>query len=241
MKLFHFAVKNKQNSLNKYKEELNENENNYNANKIENENKINQVSLNIKETMIYEKEFELNKDVIDINNIHQLISLLKYLDLKYSTNQIFEMFPFITFSKIKYETDADYFKTDLFPTDKNYQELGTDIENINLPKNKNNLKTDLSLLNSHLTILDSAIKKLAKFILEKKIPNDYIYKSSIDNNEELLEYDQYIAGFTKLGLCNRPYLNNEELKVLFEAIDENQSNILTLEEYNKFLERRFHK
>ena len=237
MKLFHFAVKNKQNSLNKYKEELNQNENNYNANKIENENKINQVSLNIKETMIYEKEFELNKDVIDINNIHQLISLLKYLELKYSTNQIFEMFPFITFSKIKYETDADYFKTDLFPTDKNYQELGTDIENINLPKNKNNLKTDLSLLNSHLTILDSAIKKLAKFILEKKIPNDYIYKSSIDNNEELLEYDQYIAGFTKLGLCNRPYLNNEELKVLFEAIDENQSNILTLEEYNKFLEK----
>ena len=237
VQLLNFAIKNKNNSLDKYKEELIENEKNYEENNINKIDTINKISLDIKETMLYEKEFELKKDVFEINNIHQLTHLLKYLKLNYNTNQIFEMFPYITFSKLKYETDAEYFQTDLSPSDKNYQELGTDIEGIHLPKNKNELKSDLSLLNSHLSIIDSAVKKLAKFIVDNKITNDYVYKSCAENNEELLDYEQYITGFKKLGLFSKIYLNEEELKTLFDAIDDNNSNILTLEEYNKFLEK----
>ena len=235
--LFVFAMKNKKNSLIKYNDEIIDNESDFNNNIIKNENIINQISLNIKETMFYDKDFELKKELYNIYNIHQLIYLLKYLRLNYTTNQIFEMFPYFKFSKPKYETDADYFKTDLFPIDKDYEELGTDIEEIHLPKNKNNLKSDLSLLNTHLTIIDSAVKKLAKFILDKKISNDYIYKSCSENNEDLLDYDQYIEGFKKLGLYSKLYLNEDELKTLFESMDENKSKILTLDEYNKFLEK----
>ena len=134
-------MKNKNNSLNKYNEEILENENDYNSNIIAKEDSINQISLNIKETMFYEKEFLLKKDIYDINNIHQLINLLKFLKLNYSTNQIFDMFPYIKFSKPKYETDAEYFKTELFPKDKDYEDLGIDIEEVHLPKNKNSLRT----------------------------------------------------------------------------------------------------
>ena len=237
MQIIAFAMKNKKNSLNKYQEEIIENEKNYKENKMKEMDSINQISLNIKETMFYDKEFELKKDVYDISNIHQLINMLKYLKLNYNTNQIFEMFPYITFAKLKYETDADYFKTNLFPVDKDYQELGTDIEEIHLPKSKNDLKTDLSQLNTHLSIIDSAVKKLAKFILDKKIANDYIYKSCVDNNEELLDYDQYVEGMKKIGLYSKQYLNEDELKALFENMDDNKSNILTLDEYNHFLEK----
>ena len=230
-------MKNKNNSLSKYHTEILENENNYTTNIITKEDSINQISLNIKETMLYEKEFILRKDLYDINNIHQLINLLKTLKLNYSTNQIFDMFPYIKFSKLKYETDADYFKTELFPKDKYYQNLGLDVEEIHLPKNKNSLRTDLSLLNTHLTILDSAVKKLAKYILDKNIQNEDIYKSCLTSNEELLDYDQYVEGFKKLGICSKKYLNEEELNSLFNNIDENKSRILTLDEYNKFLEK----
>ena len=237
MYLFNFVNKNKNNSLKKYEEEIKKSENNYEQNKLTKVKNINQISLNIKETMLYEKPFELKRDIFEINSIHQLISLIKRLKLNYTTNQIFEMFPYITFGKLKYETDADYFKTELFPTDKNYQELGAGIEEIHLPKNKNELKSDLSSLNSHLKIIDSAIKKLAKFIVDKNISNDYVYKSCAENNEELLDFDQYVEGLKKLGLLGKPYLNEEEMKELFFAMDENMSNILTLDEYNKYLEK----
>jgi hypothetical protein len=147
------------------------------------------------------------------------------------------MFPYIKFSKPKYETDAEYFKTELFPKDKDYEDLGIDIEEVHLPKNKNSLRTDLSLLNTHLTIIDSAVKKLAKFILDKNFQNDYIYKSCLTTNEELLDYDQYVEGFKKMGIYSKKYLNEEELNTLFINMDENHSKILTFDEYKQFLEK----
>ena len=235
--LFNFVTKNKINSLKQYEEEIKSIENSYEENKLTKLKNINQIALNIKETMLYQTPFELKRDSYQINSIHQLVSLIKYLKLNYTTNQIFDMFPYISFRKLKYETDADYFKTELFPKDIDYQELGTSIEEMILPKNKNELKSDLSSLNTHLNIIDSAIKKLAKFILDKNIANDYIYKSSMENNEELLDYNQYVEGLKKLGLFSKLYLNEEEMKALFNAMDENKSNILTLEEYNSFLEK----
>ena len=237
IQIFNFVTKNKLNSLKEYEEEKKSIENSYEKNKLTKIKNIDQISLNIKETMLYQKPFELKRDSFEINSIHQLINLIKHLRLNYNTNQIFEMFPYITFGKLKYETDADYFKTELFPNDKNYQEFGTSIEEMHLPKNKNELKSDLSSLNSHLNIIDSAIKKLAKFIVDKNIPNDYIYKSCVVNNEELLDYDQYVAGLKKMGLFSKLYLNEEEMKIIFKAIDENKSSILTLDEYNRFLEK----
>ena len=238
LQLSSFAIKNMKKSVNKYlTSDLSLNEEDYNDNKIKKINAINQISFDIKETMIYEKEFSLKNNILEIYTIHPLIYILKILKLKYDTNQIFEMFPYITFSKLKYETDAEYFKTDLFPSDKNYEKLGIDIEDMNLPKNKNDLKSDLSLLNSHLTIIDSAIKKLVKFIVDKKMNNDAIFKLIAEKNEELIDYEQYIEGCKRLGLLDKIYLNDEEVKILFKAIDENDSKILTLDEYNKFFEK----
>ena len=89
-------------SVNKYlTSDLSLNEEAYNDNKIKKINAINQISFDIKETMIYEKEFSLKNNILEIYTIHPLIYILKILKLKYDTNQIFEMFPYITFSKSK--------------------------------------------------------------------------------------------------------------------------------------------
>ena len=47
--------------------------------------------------------------------------------------------------------------------------------------------------------------------MDKNISNDYVYKSCAENNEELLDFDQYVEGLKKLGLLGKPYLNEEEM------------------------------
>ena len=235
--LFAFSINNMKNSLTRYNKYLNTIPLYYNMLNRKIEQSLDQITLNIKETMLSDKIFKFNLKEFQIHTIHDLIFILKETNLKFETIQLFKMFPYLTFSRPKYESDADYFKTDLFPIDKNYEEIGTNIEDINLPKNKNKLISDLSLLQTNLTILDCAVKKLAKFIIDKKYKNDEFFKKIDENEEEILEYDQFIEGCQKYGLLSKDYLNKEEIQLLFENMDANHSNVLTLDEYNKYLEK----
>ena len=235
--LFKFAITNMKNSLSKYNVYLNQIPSYYNMLSRKKAETIDQITLNIKETMLYGKEFKFNPKDFQIHTIHELILLLKMLYLKFETNQSFDMFPFISFSRPKYEADADYFKTELFPKDKNYEEIGINIEDINLPKNKNKLISDLSSLETNLSIIDSAVKKLAKFIIDNNLKNDQIFKNIDINEEEILDYDQFCEGCEKSGLLSFDYLNKDEIKELFDCMDANHSKVLTLDEYNKYLEK----
>ena len=235
--LFIFAINNMKNSLIKYQNYLNMNSSYYDMLDRKNEESIDQITLNIKETMLFEKLFKFNPKGFQFHTIHQLIYILKMINLKFETYQLFEMFPFISFSRPKYESDANYFKTELFPRDKNYEEIGINIEDINLPKSKNKLKSDLSSLESNYSIGDSALKKLAKYIIDKNMKNDQLFKTIDENNEEVLDFHQFCEGCEKYGLLSKDYLNKDEIKKLFENMDANHSKVLTLDEYNKYLEK----
>ena len=235
--LFLFGIDNMKKSLIKYQNYLNRIPLYYNMLNKKNEETIDQITLNIKETMLYDKQFKFNPKEFQIHTIHELIYYLKMINLKFETYQSFEMFPFITFTKPKYEPDADYFKTELFPKDKNYEEIRTNIEDFNLPKNKNNLISDLSSLQSNLSIIDSAVKKLAKYIVDNNLKNDQVFKKMDQHEEEILDYQQFFEGCKKFGLFSEKYLNNVEIKELFEQMDANHSNVLTLDEYNRYLEK----
>ena len=235
--LFAFSIKNMKKSLLTYEHYLLEIPFYYNMLNRKYEETTDQITFNIKETMLYGKQSKFNPKEFQMHTIHELIYILKLINLKFDTKQTFEMFPFISFSRPHYEPDADYFKTELFPTDKNYEEIGTNIEDFNLPKNKNELISDLSSLESSLSIIDSAMKKFAKFIIDKNIKNDQIFKSIDENEEEILDYDQFCTGCEKFGLLSKDYLNKEEIKVMFESMDDNNSGVLTLDEYMRYLEK----
>ena len=235
--LFLFSINNMKNSLAKYQNYLIKSSSDYNNINKKKEEIVDQITLNIKQAMLFEQIVQFDQNNFQIHTIHQLIYLLKMMGLKFETYQLFEMFPYIQFSELQYEFDADYFKTELFPNDKNYEEIGMNIEDISLPKNKNKLKSDLSSLESNLSMIDSAIKKLAKYIVDRNIKNDQIFKDIDTNNEEILEYCQFYEGCEKYGLLNKKYLKKDELRLLFENMDENHTNVLTLDEYNRYLEK----
>ena len=235
--LFSFSIKNMKNSLAKYNNYLKTIPLYYSMVNKNTDQSLDQITINIKETMLSDKIFKFNPKEFQIHTIHDLIYILKEANLKFETIQLFEMFPFIIFSRPKYDSDADYFKTDLFPIDKNYEEIGINIEDINLPKKKNKLISDLSLLQTNLTNLDSAVKKFAKFIIDKNFKNDELFKKMDVKEEEILDYEQFCEGCEKFGLLSNDYLNKEEIKILFENMDENHSNVLTLDEYTRYLEK----
>ena len=235
--LFLFAMNNTKKSLNKYQNYLNKADTYIGMLYRKNEETIKQIAFNIKESMLYGKIFNLSTNQNQIHTIHQLVYIIKLINLKYETNQLFEMFPYITFGRTKYDTDADYFKTDLFPIDKNYEEIGANLDDFNLPKTKNLLQSDLASLQSSLSIIDSAIKKLAKFIEDNNMKSEDVFKKIDENDEEILDYDQFCNGCKKLGLLSQNYLNQEELKLLFQNMDVNHTNVFTLDEYNKYLQK----
>jgi len=235
--LFNFAINNMNTSLKKYQNYLKQIPCYYTMLDNKYEETIDQLTLNIKKTMLYDNIFKFSPKEFQIRTIHELVYFLKLTNLNFETNQLFDMFPYISFSRPKYEADADYFKTDLFPKDKNYEEFGINIEDINLPKNKNKLISDLSSLETNLSIIDSAVKKLAKYIIDNNSKNDQIFRNIDVNNEEILDYDQFCEGCEQFGLLSKKYLNKDEIKILFEKMDANHSQVLTLDEYNKYLEK----
>ena len=119
----------------------------------------NQITIIIKDSVLHEKQFKINPKEFQIHTIFQLVKLLKDLNLHFNTYQLFEMFPIIDFVPPIYENDSEFLKYQLFPQENDEDFLNEN--EINIPKRKNNLKSDLADLETKLTIFDSGLKKIA--------------------------------------------------------------------------------
>ena len=232
-----FSIKNMDFSFNNY---YNNDIINYKLyyNMIERKNNeiINQISLIIKDSVLYGKQFKINPKDYQIHTIFQLVKLLKELNLNFNTYQLFEMFPIISFVQPKYEEDSEFLKYELFPME-NDDDFLIKNEFINVPKRRNKLKIDLGDLETKLTIFDSGLKKLAMYILKQKKSEKKIFELIDQNSEEILDDKQFMSGCERIGLLSQNYLNIEELKEIFKRMDSNHNNVLTLDEFLNFLKK----
>ena len=96
---------------------------------------INQIVFNIKESLIKGNLLSISPKYFQIQNIYQLVYLLKYLNLNYSTHQLFEMYPELTFDPINFDENSEFFKYEFSLTKKNYYEINPN-EEIKIPKQK---------------------------------------------------------------------------------------------------------
>ena len=231
--LLNYAIKNMNNSFQKY---FNSDIVNYNFyhNMLDKKKYeiINQISLIIKDSMIYGRKFKINPKDFQIHTIYQLVNLMKELNLHFNTYQLFQIFPEINFLEPKYEKDSEFFQYQLFPNQNDDKK-----EEKNLPKRKNPLKSDLADLESKLTIFDSGLKKIAMYMWKQKKTEKKIFELLDENKEEILDYNQFISGCERIGLMSQNYLSKEELEVIFKRMDENHNSVLTLDEFMNFLKK----
>ena len=197
---------------------------------------INQIAFNIKESLINGNMLMINPKYFQIQNIHQLVFLLKYLKLNYSTFQLFEMYPELNFSPVIYEQNSEFLKYGFSLKKKNYDETNEN-EDIRIPKSKNLFKSDLSELEPKYTIFDSGLKKLGMFILKQRLKEKDVFEKIDKKKEEILDSNQFNRGCQDIGLLSPNYLNPEELKELFKHMDINNNNVVTLDEFLNFLKK----
>ena len=234
--IMNFAIKNMEKSFMKYyKNDLGNYKSYYQMLERKRNETINQISLIIKDSVLHEKKFKISPKEFQIHTIFQLVKLLKDLNLHFNTYQLFEMFPIINFFPPKYEKDSEFLKFQLFPQE-NDEEFSNDNE-INMPKRKNNLKSDLADLETKLTIFDSGLKKIAMYILKQKKTEKKIFELLDENKEEILDYKQFITGCERIGLLSQNYMSIEELKEIFKKMDVNHNNVLTLDDFLYFLKK----
>ena len=199
---------------------------------------INQISLNVKNSLIYDKELLINPKRYQLHTIYQLIKLLKDLNLHYNTNQLFEMFPTIKFENPIYDENSEFLESNIFLFEEK-KENNINENNLSAsPRAKNKLKIDLSSLESTITIFDSAFKKFAMYISKKKTTIDKIYKKIDEEDNQILDLNEFIAGSEKLGLLSIDYLNLDELKELFKRMDQNGCGCVTLDEFKIFFTKQ---
>ena len=232
--IMNFAIKKMENSLKKYyKNDLVSYKSYYHMLERKKKEIYNQISLIIKDSMIHGKQFKINPKDFQIHTVFQLVKLLKDLNLNFRTYQLFEMYPIINFLPPKYEKNSEFLEFQLFPQENN-DDILNEKEEINLPKRKNQLKSDLSNLEEKLTIFDSGLKKLAMFILKQKKTEKKIFELLDENKEEILDSSQFVFGCERIGLLSQNYLSIEELKEIFKRMDINHNSVLTLDEFLNF-------
>ena len=197
---------------------------------------INQIAFNIKESLIKGNMLIISPKYFQIQSIYQLVFLLKYLNLNYSTYQLFEMYPELTFTSLNYEPNSEFLKNEFSFSKKIYDEINNN-EDIRIPKTKNLFRSDLSELEPKYTLFDSGLKKLGMFMYKKKMKEKTIYELLDEKKEEILNSSQFSSGCQKIGLLSPLYLNNEELKELFKLMDINSNNVVTLDEFLNFLKK----
>ena len=228
-----YAIKNMNNSFKKYYDNiLNNNISYYYMLKRKKDEIINQISLIIKDSMIFGKQFKINPKDFQIHTIYQLVKLMKNLNLNFNTYQLFQFFPVINYKKPIFDRDSEFFQYELFPLENNDEK-----EEKILPKRRNQLESDLVDLESKLTIFDSGLKKIAMYMLKQKRTEKKIFELLDENKEEILDYNQFVSGCERLGLMGPNYLSKEELEEIFKRMDENHNNALTLDEFLNFLKK----
>ena len=153
--LYEFINKNRENSFNKYQQNELANFNSYYIMKKKKDNEIiNQIAFNIKESLIKGNMLIISPKYFQIQNIYQLVYLLKYLNLNYRTFQLFEMYPELNFEPLNYDQNSEFLKFDFSISKKNYDEINNN-EEIKIPKANNLFTSDLSELDTKYTIFDS--------------------------------------------------------------------------------------
>ena len=208
----------------------------YNMLKKKDKEIINQIVFNIKESLIKGNLLSISPKYFQIQNIYQLVYLLKYLNLNYSTHQLFEMYPELTFDPINFDENSEFFKYEFSLTKKNYYEINPN-EEIKIPKTKNLFRSDLTELDTKYSIFDSGLKKLAMFMYKQKMKEKQIFELLDEKKEEILNTNQFTFGCQKIGLLSNNYLNNDELKEIFKRMDTNNNKVITLEEFMNFCKK----
>ena len=197
---------------------------------------INAISLIIKDSLINNKKFLITMKDYQFQTVYQLVSLMKELCLHYNTYQLFDMFPEFNFVESKYEPDSEFLTYELFP-----KAIGDEPEGVvdekNLPKTRNELKTDLANLETQLNMFDSGIKKFAMYLLKQKRTQKKIYELIDEDMEEILDSKQFIAGAEKIGLLSENYLTIDEIKEIFKRMDTNHTDVVTMDEYLNFMKK----
>ena len=236
-KILSFINSNREKSLSNYKDNQLTNFNlYYNMIKKKDYEIINQIAFNIKESLINGNMIIISPKYFQIHNIYQLIYLLKYLNLNYSTYQLFEMYPELIFPPITYDNKSEFMKYEFSLSKKIYDEINNN-EKIRIPKSKNLFSSDLSGLETKYSLFDSGLKKLGMFMYKQKLKEKAIYELLDERKEEILNSNQFTTGCQKIGLLSRNYLNNDELKEVFKTMDINNNNVVTLDEFLNFLKK----
>ena len=73
---------------------------------------INQIAFNIKESLIKGNMLIISPKYFQIQNIYQLVYLLKYLNLNYRTFKLFKMYPELNFEPLYYDQNSEFLKFD---------------------------------------------------------------------------------------------------------------------------------
>ena len=235
--LLTFINEKREKSFNNYQEKELANFNlYYNMLKKKDNEIINQIAFNIKESLINGNMLIISPKYFQIQNIYQLVFLLKYLNLNYRTFQLFKMYPELNFTPLVYDKNSEFIKYEFSFAKKNYDEIDDNVE-IKIPKGKNLFKSDLSELESKYTIFDSGLKKLGMFMIKNKKKEKDIFELIDEKKEEILNSNQFTAGCQNIGLLSPNYLNKDELKELFKVMDTNNNNVITLDEFLNFLKK----
>ena len=236
-KLQTFINKKRENSLNNYQQNELKNFNlYYNMLKKKDNEIINQIAFNIKESLIKGNMLIISPKYFQIQNINQLVYLLKYLNLNYSPFQLFEIYPELNFAPLNYDPNSEFLKSEFSLSKKNYDEIEGN-ENIRIPRAKNLFKSDLSELDYKYTIFDSGLKKLGMFMHKSKKKEKAIFELIDEKKEEIVNSNQFTQGCKNIGLLGPNYLNNDELKELFKVMDINSNNVVTLDDFLNFLKK----
>ena len=192
---------------------------------------ITQLSTKIKEVILYNNELSFNPFDYNIQTISTLVKIIKDMNLVYNYQKISEMIPKIILEYPTYDVESDFFKEEIFP------DRIAKIGYLKKAPKRPHKKREILDLNTYTKIIDSAIKKFAKFCLIKKMKQDAVFKALDNNAESIIDKKQFFIGFKNLGLLGNNLCTEEELKELFRQIDNNNSECITFGEFNKFFDK----
>jgi Ca2+-binding EF-hand superfamily protein len=106
------------------------------------------------------------------------------------------------------------------------------LESLNLLSDNKNFQHEQEN-ETNETPYNSAVKKFAICFVNNKVPFDISFKLFDEYEDEIIDVKQFSQGFKKLNAN----ISKIEIEAIFRAIDLNNSDCITEEEYKKFLEK----
>lgn len=197
------------------------------------------IAYKVKDTILYTRELNLLEGEYNLiktmNTSHDIMRLIKDLNLPFEKQTYTKLFPQLQIEEPKYEQNAEYFKTELFPSEKGRNVVYNNDDN-NLPKRQLKVNNDISAFESQVTPVNSAIKKFAYFCFEKKMKIENIFAKCDTNHEDIIYKEHFINGIRKLGM-KEDFITKTELDALCAKIGRNNAGCLSNDEFKKFFSR----